>query len=81
VAQLPALGHVLSARRRARLLRAATGERLCSHLLPWGSTHVRLPSPAQFFMWEMGYMSTIDIMHDRAGYYICWGCLVWVPVR
>jgi len=18
-------------------------------------------------------------MHDRAGYYICWGCLVWVP--
>ena len=24
-------------------------------------------------------MSTVDIMHDRAGYYICWGCLVWVP--
>ncbi len=21
----------------------------------------------------------MDIMHDRAGYYICWGCLVWVP--
>ena len=20
-----------------------------------------------------------DIQHDRAGYYICWGCLVWVP--
>lgn len=31
-------------------------------------------------MWETGYLSTIDIMHDRAGYYICWGCLVWVPV-
>lgn len=21
----------------------------------------------------------MDIMHDRAGFYICWGCLVWVP--
>lgn len=21
----------------------------------------------------------MDIMHDRAGYYLCWGCLVWVP--
>jgi len=21
----------------------------------------------------------MDIAHDRAGYYICWGCLVWVP--
>lgn len=22
---------------------------------------------------------SMDIQHDRAGYYICWGCLVWVP--
>jgi Ergosterol biosynthesis ERG4/ERG24 family len=29
--------------------------------------------------WETGYWGTMDIMHDRAGYYICWGCLVWVP--
>lgn len=21
----------------------------------------------------------MDIMHDRAGYYICWGCLVFLP--
>lgn len=21
----------------------------------------------------------MDIAHDRAGFYICWGCLVWVP--
>ncbi len=21
----------------------------------------------------------MDIQHDRAGYMICWGCLVWVP--
>lgn len=24
-------------------------------------------------------MRTIDIMLDRAGFYICWGCLVFVP--
>lgn len=33
----------------------------------------------KFFIWETGYMRSLDIMHDRAGYYICWGCLVWVP--
>jgi len=33
----------------------------------------------KFFYWEMGYMCSMDIQHDRAGYYICWGCLVWVP--
>jgi len=33
----------------------------------------------KFYMWETGYWSSMDIMHDRAGYYICWGCLVWVP--
>jgi len=34
---------------------------------------------AKFFWWETGYWKSMDIMHDRAGYYICWGCLVWVP--
>ena len=29
--------------------------------------------------WETGYWKSMDIQHDRAGYYICWGCLVWVP--
>lgn len=33
----------------------------------------------KFFIWEGGYLRSIDIMHDRAGFYICWGCLVWVP--
>lgn len=33
----------------------------------------------KFFLWETGYLKSLDIMHDRAGYYICWGCLVWVP--
>ena len=34
---------------------------------------------SKFFIWETGYLASLDIMHDRAGYYICWGCLVWVP--
>ena len=33
----------------------------------------------KFFWWETGYFNTLDITLDRAGYYICWGCLVWVP--
>jgi 7-dehydrocholesterol reductase len=33
----------------------------------------------KFFVWETGYLRSLDIMHDRAGFYICWGCLVWVP--
>ena len=33
----------------------------------------------KFFAWERGYFYTLDIMHDRAGYYLLWGCLVWVP--
>ncbi|MCA0404154.1 MAG: 7-dehydrocholesterol reductase [Proteobacteria bacterium] len=33
----------------------------------------------KFYIWETGYLRSLDIMHDRAGFYICWGCLVWVP--
>ena len=33
----------------------------------------------KFFHWESGYMRTMDIMLDRAGYYICWGCLCYLP--
>ena len=33
----------------------------------------------KFFIWETGYLSSLDIMHDRAGFYICWGVLVWIP--
>lgn len=33
----------------------------------------------KFFVWESGYMSTVDIMHDRVGFYLCWGVLVWLP--
>jgi 7-dehydrocholesterol reductase len=33
----------------------------------------------KFLWWEGGYYKTIDIMVDCAGFYLCWGCLVWVP--
>jgi len=40
---------------------------------------IQLVYLTKFYHWEMGYMCSMDIQHDRAGYYICWGCLVWVP--
>lgn len=43
------------------------------------SVAIQLLYISKFFLWETGYLRSIDIMHDRAGYYICWGCLVWVP--
>ncbi len=33
----------------------------------------------KFFWWESGYFTSLDIMHDRFGYYIAWGVLCWVP--
>ena len=33
----------------------------------------------KFFMWEKGYLRSMDIAHDRAGYYIIWGILAWLP--
>ena len=32
-----------------------------------------------FFFYESGYFKTMDIQEDRAGYYIVWGVMVWVP--
>lgn len=43
------------------------------------SVGIQLVYITKFFYWEAGYMCSMDIQHDRAGYYICWGCLVWVP--
>jgi 7-dehydrocholesterol reductase len=43
------------------------------------SAILQLAYISKFFWWEAGYLNTIDIMLDRAGYYICWGCLVYVP--
>ncbi|GAA2636611.1 7-dehydrocholesterol reductase [Actinomadura fulvescens] len=33
----------------------------------------------KFFVWERGYFSTLDMMHDRFGYYLCWGVTTWLP--
>ncbi|XP_052257036.1 uncharacterized protein LOC127862104 [Dreissena polymorpha] len=43
------------------------------------TTILQLTYITKFFAWEAGYMHTIDIILDRAGYYICWGCLCWLP--
>lgn len=34
---------------------------------------------AIFFYYESGYFNTMDIQVDRAGYYLIWGVMVWVP--
>jgi 7-dehydrocholesterol reductase len=36
---------------------------------------------SKFFLWESGYMQSLDIMHDRVGYYLAWGCMVWCVGR
>src|SRR6202012_4564232 len=44
-----------------------------------GAVQIQLVYIAKFFWWDTGYLRSLDIMHARAGFYICWGCLVWVP--
>ena len=44
----------------------------------WVSVFLYFVYFTKFFWWEAGYMRTIDIMVDRAGFYICWGCLVFI---
>jgi len=34
----------------------------------------------KFFWWEDGYLASLDVMHDRFGFYICWGVMTWLPV-
>lgn len=33
----------------------------------------------KFFYWEAGYYGTMDIVQDRAGFYIIWGCMSLLP--
>eukprot|EP01083_Nonionella_stella_P059992 156910_1 len=51
--------------------------RVCDSLLV--SVILQLIYCTKFFHWESGYMSSVDIMHDRAGFYICWGCMAFLP--
>lgn len=43
------------------------------------TTVIQMVYITKFFWWEAGYFNSIDIMQDRAGFYICWGCLVYLP--
>lgn len=43
------------------------------------TTTLQLLYLTKFFWWEAGYYRTIDIIMDRGGFYICWGCLCFVP--
>jgi 7-dehydrocholesterol reductase len=43
------------------------------------SVNLQLLYITKFFIWETGYLRSLDIMHDKAGYYIIWGVLVAVP--
>jgi 7-dehydrocholesterol reductase len=45
----------------------------------WVSVAIQLAYIVKFFYWESGYFGSLDIMHDRFGYYICWGVLCWIP--
>jgi 7-dehydrocholesterol reductase len=33
----------------------------------------------KFFLWEIGYLRAMDISYDRAGLFLCWGSIVWIP--
>ncbi|GHF53286.1 7-dehydrocholesterol reductase [Streptomyces mashuensis] len=43
------------------------------------ATGLQLAYIVKFFVWETGYFATLDVMHDRFGYYLCWGVTVWLP--
>ena len=43
------------------------------------SVSLQLLFIAKFFWLETEYLRTMDIMYDRAGFCICWGCMVWLP--
>ncbi len=45
----------------------------------WVSTILQQVYIVKFFYWEGGYMKTLDIIMDKAGFYICWGCFCIVP--
>jgi 7-dehydrocholesterol reductase len=34
----------------------------------------------KFFWWETGYYQTLDIAHDKCGYYLCYGCIAFLPL-
>jgi 7-dehydrocholesterol reductase len=45
----------------------------------WTSGLLQLTYITKFFIWENQYISTMDITHDRCGYFLFWGCICYVP--
>jgi 7-dehydrocholesterol reductase len=45
----------------------------------WLTSMQQLYYIVRFFTWESQYLHTMDQQHDRAGFYICWGCLAYIP--
>jgi 7-dehydrocholesterol reductase len=45
----------------------------------WISVGLQVLYIFKFFVWEGGYFNSLDIMHDRFGFYICWGVTAWLP--
>ncbi|PXF48944.1 7-dehydrocholesterol reductase [Gracilariopsis chorda] len=43
------------------------------------STALQLVYIVKFFVWEAGYFNSVDIIHDRFGFYIFWGCSAFLP--
>lgn len=60
-----------AAYQHADLGRLSSGMLVCATL--------QLVYVAKFFWWETGYFATLDMMHDRLGYYLAWGVTNWLP--
>lgn len=43
-------------------------------------TALQLAYIFKFFVWEGGYFHSLDITHDRFGFYIAWGVCGWLPI-
>lgn len=43
------------------------------------STSLQMIYIFKFFLWESGYFNSVDIIHDRFGFYIFWGCSAFLP--
>ncbi|HSN80959.1 MAG TPA: hypothetical protein VLS88_00150, partial [Polyangiales bacterium] len=45
----------------------------------WVSLGLQFLYLTQFYWRESGYFYTMDVRVDRAGFYLVWGCIVWIP--
>lgn len=43
------------------------------------SCAIQMVYNVKFFLWEDGYINSMDMAVDKAGFMICWGCLAYVP--